>query len=71
MQTFAGTSHDKGAEKVLVDYWYAAISGDAEANIGNLATLAVPGSNWDQSKMVVAKDAGTERVYIVGNNADA
>jgi len=55
---------------VLVDFWYATLEGDTDANIGDLHTLAVEGSKWDQAKMSTPEDGPEgkkkERVYVVG-----
>ena len=59
-------SHPSSHDRVLVDYWYAAMHGDPEANIGMKSDLVVDGGPWDVDNMATAQDEGKDRIYIVG-----
>jgi len=55
------------ANDVLVDYWYSALDGNTNGNIGSVAELRGQ-PRWDLTKAVVAVDgqAATPRIYVVG-----
>ena len=59
-------SHPSSHDRVLVDYWYAAMHGDPEANIGVKSDLVVDGGPWNEDNMKTAKNEGHETIYIVG-----